>query len=60
VSALNTHLKNKKWVVGNNVTLADIAIGVALTSAFQLVLSPAWRAKNTEVSTWFANWSALA
>lgn len=39
--------------------MADIAVGVALTSAFQLVLHPAWRAKNTNISAWFANWSAL-
>jgi len=57
---LNTHLKGKKWIVGNNPTLADIAVGVALTTAFQLVLHPAWRAQNADISAWFSNWTGLA
>ena len=59
-SGLNAHLKGKKWIVGNNPTLADIAVGVALTTAFQLVLHPAWRAQNADISAWFSNWTGLA
>ena len=57
--ALNKHLKGKKWITGNNPTLADIAAGVALTRAFQLVFDSAWRAQHSDISTWFQNWSSL-
>lgn len=57
--ALNRHLKGRKWIVGNNPTLADIAAGVVLTSAFQLVFHPAWRAQHSDLTNWFTNWCAL-
>jgi len=56
---LNAHLNGKKHIVGDKTTLADLACGVALTSALQLTLDGGFR-KNAlkNVDGWYTNFSS--
>ena len=56
---LSTYLKGKKWLVGDNVTLADLVCGHVLTQAFQLVLDAGFRKGMADVAKWFEAYVAL-
>jgi glutathione S-transferase/translation elongation factor EF-1beta len=56
---LSTYLKGKKWLVGDNVTLADLVCGHVLTKAFQLVLDAGFRKPMADVAKWFEAYVAL-
>lgn len=53
VSALNTALKGKTWLVGDSVTLADIICGTLLTTSFQLVFDAGFRKGRADMAKWF-------
>lgn len=43
IMLLNTHLQGKKYLVGERVTVADIAIGVMLIALFQTAFDAGFR-----------------
>jgi len=43
MKVLNTHLDGKKWLVGNEMTVADIVVVLVLQHAFQTVLDAGFR-----------------
>ena len=59
VKPLNTHLKGKKWIVGDSVTMADIACGHVLTDAFQLLFDTGFRKGMADLAKWFKGFIAL-
>lgn len=59
VSHLNTHLKGKKWIVGDATTLADIICGLTLLTSFQLVLDAGFRKGRPDLAKWFESFAAL-
>ena len=59
VTPLNNHLKGKKWIVGDSVTMADIACAHVLTPAFQLVLDAGFRKGRGDLAKWFESFIAL-
>jgi len=59
VSSLNNALKGKKWLVGDSVTMADIACANVLTPAFQLVLDAGFRKGRADLAKWFESFIAL-
>jgi len=52
-SDLNTHLNGKKWLVGDNVTLADITVACHLIISVQNVLDASFRKSNEHFARWF-------
>jgi elongation factor 1-gamma len=56
---LNTHLKGKKFLVGDKLTLADLYCAYVLTPAFQLVLDAGFRKGMADVAKWFEAYVAL-
>lgn len=50
---LNTVLLTRTYLVGESVTLADIAVFAALLNLYKLVLDPAARAPFANVTRWF-------
>ncbi|XP_064466518.1 elongation factor 1-gamma-like [Ornithodoros turicata] len=50
---LNSHLLTRTYLVGERVTLADIAVFTALLSLYKLVLEPAFRKPYVNVNRWF-------
>ncbi len=50
---LDNHLKDKQWIVGNRVTLADIVYAVTLSGAFKTVFGPEFREKFPHLTAWF-------
>ena len=50
---LNTHLQGKEYLVGSQVTVADVSTFVALNLLFQTVLDGGFRKAMTNVSNWF-------
>jgi hypothetical protein len=50
---LNDHLKNKHFLVGDNLTIADVVVSCALIVAFQTVLDAGFRKGFSAVSEWF-------
>merc|ERR1712200_149364 len=50
---LNTHLLTKTFLVGERVSLADIAVCCTMLSLFKSVLDPAFRKPYINVSRWF-------
>lgn len=59
VTPLNNALKGKKWLVGDSVTMADIACAQVLTPAFQLVLDAGFRKGRADLAKWFESFIAL-
>ena len=59
VTPLNNLLKGKKWIVGDSVTMADIACASVLTPAFQLVFDAGFRKGRTDLAKWFEAFVAL-
>lgn len=58
LKVLNTHLENRRFVVGDNATYADVALFFALRHYFQLVSLDAYR-KNaiSNITNWFVEFS---
>ena len=52
-AVLQAHLTANTYLVGNGVTLADIAVACSLLNAFKLVLDPAFLAPYKAVVRWF-------
>jgi elongation factor 1-gamma len=50
---LNTHLQGKEYLVGGNVTVADIVVGIHLTIPFQIALDPGFRKAMPNVTAFF-------
>merc|ERR1739848_792888 len=50
---LNTHLLSKTFLVGERVSLADIAVCCTMLSLFKTVLDPAFRKPFVNVTRWF-------
>jgi len=43
VKTLNTALEGKKWLVGNEMTIADVFVALMLSYSFQTVLDSGFR-----------------
>jgi len=53
LSILDNHLITRTYLVGNTVTLADIAVATALLQLYQLVLDPTFRKEFVNTNRWF-------
>ncbi|XP_008557385.1 elongation factor 1-gamma [Microplitis demolitor] len=53
LSALNTHLLSKTYLVGERITLADISVAMTLLHLYQYVLEPKARQPYQNVNRWF-------
>jgi len=53
LSYLNNHLKQNNYLVGDRVTLADIAVGAALVEPYQELFEPKFRNAYENVNRWF-------
>ena len=56
---LNANLKSKSWLVGDNVTLADLSVATQLVFAMQCVLDGGFRKAMPDLSAWFERVCAL-
>ena len=61
LKVINTHLSsgNKKFLVGNGITLADIHLFVSTQHVFQLIFDNGYRNSIKGLSTWFDTLSKL-
>ena len=50
---LNDHLKDKHFLVGNNLTIADVVAACSLIMAYQTVLDAGFRKGMPAVTEWF-------
>jgi len=50
---LNKHLLNRTFLVGNRITLADVAVALSLKQSFELVLDAAFRKGFQNTTRWF-------
>lgn len=50
---LNNYLQDKEWLVGNQITLADIYVGSNMIPAFQLIFDPGFRKGMKNLNAWF-------
>ena len=55
---LDTHLKGKKWLVGDNMSIADLYLGAAFQLAFQTVFDKGFRKAHEALSAWFQNFAS--
>src|SRR3546814_11732568 len=53
LTVLENHLADKTYLVGDNVTLADITVASALLYPFKFVADAAYRAPFVNVQRWF-------
>jgi len=53
MTALNDHLLNHTYLVGERVTLADVVVACTMLSLYQNVLDPEFRAPFGNVNRWF-------
>jgi len=53
MKALNDHLLSRTYLVGERLTLADIALACTLLSLYQQVMDPAFRGAFGNVNRWF-------
>jgi len=53
LSILDNHLLTRTYLVGNRVTLADIAVATSLIQLYTLVLDPATRKEFVNTNRWF-------
>jgi elongation factor 1-gamma len=53
LTALNSALETRTFLVGEKITLADITLATAFLQLFQQVLDPAFRAPFPHVTRWF-------
>lgn len=56
---LNDNLKDKQWLVGDNVTLADIVVACSFITAQQTILDGGFRKAMTGYGAWFERVVAL-
>lgn len=59
VTPLNSHLKGKKWLVGDNVTIADIVCASVLTPVFQFIFDAGFRKGRADLAKWFESFINL-
>ncbi len=52
VKVINTSLEGKKWLAGNDASLADVVLAVSLQSSFQTVLDGGFRKAMKNVEAW--------
>jgi len=52
---INTHLKDKTYLVGNQITAADIVLCINTVLPFQTVLDPGFRKGMPNLSAWIEN-----
>ena len=52
IQTINTHLQGKTNLVGNRITVADLAIAVQLIPLYQLVLDAGFRKAMPNVTSW--------
>jgi elongation factor 1-gamma len=52
MKTLNTFLEGKKWLAGDDITLADIVLATSLQAAFQTTLDGGFRKAMKNVETW--------
>jgi glutathione S-transferase/translation elongation factor EF-1beta len=53
VKTLNAHLEDNHFLVGDNLTVADVVAAGSLIMAFQTVLDAGFRKSNSNVAEWF-------
>uniref|UniRef100_A0A4W3I4P3 Elongation factor 1-gamma n=1 Tax=Callorhinchus milii TaxID=7868 RepID=A0A4W3I4P3_CALMI len=53
LSLLNGHLRSRPYLLGEQLTLADITLVCAVLELFKLVLEPSLRERYVDVSRWF-------
>jgi len=53
VKTLNSHLEDNHFLVGDNLTVADVIAAGSLIMAYQTVLDAGFRKSNSNVSEWF-------
>jgi len=53
LSILDNHLLTRTYLVGNQVTLADIVVATSLLQLYQLVLDPTFRKEFVNTNRWF-------
>lgn len=53
LTALNTHLLTRTYLVGERLTLADISVAMTLLNLYQYVLEPSQRKPYQNVNRWF-------
>ena len=56
---LNGSLANKAWLVGDAITLADMAVFCAIVPAYQLSLDPGFRKATPALDKWFLRIASL-
>jgi len=54
MSALNDHLLNHTYLVGERITLADVVVACTMLSLYQNVLDPGFRKPFGNVNRWFS------
>jgi elongation factor 1-beta len=59
VKMLNTHLATRSWIAAERLTLADIAMFVALSNGFAIMLDAGFRKAMPHASAWFTKMSQL-
>jgi len=59
IKNLNTHLQGKTHLVGNRITVADVAVAVLLIVFFQTVLDGGFRKAMPNVTAWLENFVKL-
>ena len=52
VKLLNTQLDGKKWLAGDDMTLADVVLALSLQEAFQTVLDAGFRKAMAHATAW--------
>jgi elongation factor 1-gamma len=66
VDAIEQHLMNNTYLVGERITLADLFCAGIITRGFQFFYDKQWRQKNPAVTRWFETvvnqpiWTAVA
>lgn len=53
VNRLDEHLADNHFLVGDNLTVADVLAAGSLIMAFQTVLDASWRKSHADVTEWF-------
>jgi len=53
MNVLNKHLLHNTFMVGNNITLADISLSISLLELYQRVFSPEYLESYPNVTRWF-------
>ena len=59
VTDLDRALKGKNFLVGDQLTFADIFVFCSLIPAYQLVIDPEFRGSTTNATKWFEHLASL-